>query len=118
MKNQHVFYIQVLDPGTEVEWTSGAQGSMTTKRGIVVQYVEAKRPIISKHQNWTDFAATIAFNFSVKLDGSSFSMIQRTSQRDRYLVVVPRTHKRTGEALPAKVYTPIASLVKPVEVKG
>lgn len=105
--------IQILAPGTEVEWTSGAQGSMTTKRGIVVQYVEAKRPICDR-RSCQRHIAEIATRFNIQVDAKAFDPVQLTSQRDRYLVVVPRFHKRTGEALPAKVYTPIASLVKPV----
>lgn len=89
---------QPLPPGTQVEWSSQANGSWTTKRGRIICFVPAKEDaiVLAERQGYDPYP----------LMGQPISAI------DRYVVLVEKVGARKTSR---KFYVPPANKVRPVE---
>lgn len=84
-----------LPPGTQVTWTSQANGTEKTKTGTVIAYCPAwEHPLLAMNRRLLP---------TERADGLA------PSPNNRYIVSVPRG----GKSSLADIYTPRANLVEP-----
>lgn len=93
------------DIGSEVTWESASQGKAKSKTGIVLAFLPSRKLIVRTQIEQAVVDAGIA------VSGGEIYKVLTVSSHDRYLVAVPRIHKRTGNPLPALLYTPLASVI-------
>jgi hypothetical protein len=87
---------QIFAPGAVVTWHSQGGGRALPKSGVVVAYIMSNEPL----------SGVLPETMTVsQCEG------EEVNARPRYLVRVSRVHKHTGEDLPPRYYTPLASVI-------
>ena len=86
--------------GQTVTWASGSQGATKEKTGTILAFIPK--------ETYFDLVCYPQF-FSDDFPSITQKKFDPMSSNDRFLVEVPRFHKRTGEPIGSYYYAPRAS---------
>ena len=84
-----------LKIGSSVVWNSQANGSTTTKAGVIVGFVPASSEL---RNSW--------------FYNSEMIHLQNRSDRSRYIVKVQKHHAKTGALLKPRYYSPLSGAIE------
>lgn len=91
----------MIQNGTKVKWKT--RGYEPEKEGTIVAFIPKKESPVKVFPELEDIAQSRIKLGNGKTGGSAY---------DRYLVVVERSHARTGEPLDPDFYSPTVSIVE------